>query len=200
MKPDRSGRTAPLALALLVALALAVPASTILAEESMSFWGRTKVATPEPSDEGDFNGTWWFHSKDHKVALWIVEQDGVRKIRMRLMVLHTTESVTTDWEGEGNYVFRGKQGRLSIGIEDADDNLLAGDWHWELTRKEWKRVETAKIKLYRIGNGRSMAVLFDNFDRTYEGGAKAVTFDTEQQLWVFMKASRRTARWEELPF
>jgi len=116
------------------------------------------------------------------------------------MVLHSTESVTTDWEGEASYVFRGKHGRLSIGIEEADDNLMAGNWHWELTRQEWKRVETAKIKLYRINNGRTMAVLFDDFDRIYEGGAKAVTFDTEQQLWVFMKASRRTARWEELPF
>ena len=200
MKTDSSGRTALIVPALLIAVALTVPASLILAQESQSFWGRTKVATPEATDEGDFYGTWWFHSKDQKAALWIKEEDGVTKVKMQLLVLHTSESMATDWDGEAKYVHRGRTGRLAITFDETGDDLLSGSWNWELTRLDWKRLETADIKLYRTGGGRTMVAEFDNFDRTYEGGASSTTLDTKHQVWVFVKGSRRIARWEELPF
>ncbi len=39
-------------------------------------YGKTGVAAPEPTDAGDWNGTWFYVSRLHKMAVWMRDNNG----------------------------------------------------------------------------------------------------------------------------
>jgi hypothetical protein len=61
------------------------------------------------------------------------------------------------------------------------------------------RTDTSDINIYRAGRGRQMVFHFHNYKRTIKRGDQ-ISSQRLDQAWTFLKASKRLARWEELPF
>lgn len=158
-----------------------------------------KFVTPVPdrSDAGSWEGTWYFVSRQEKVALWIREDGKKPRLKLRYLNPNTREGFTTDWETRASYRFDTKQGKFLIELSQRDANTLAGSWIWQLGT-DVGRWETGEVTLFRIDDGRMAVMDFENLVRMHVGqGHSRLLLN---RTWTFLKASRGMARWEELPF
>jgi hypothetical protein len=163
-------------------------------------FGRSTVPVPERSDEGDWDGTWFYVSRARKMALWIREDDGEIRLRLRVQGQKgDPESFTTDWDGQAEYDVAGRHGRFSMSFDTKDQNTIAGSWDWETRVRGSGRTETAQFTMFRTGLGRQLIFHVTNVGYEYQGDSDAVS-PAREFVWVFRKASRRQVLWNELPF
>jgi hypothetical protein len=183
-----------------LALCAATLAPTALAQYRAKNFG---LRFPGRTDAGRWEGTWYYLNRSEKWGLWIREQEGVPELKLRHLNVDKAESFTTDWTTTMDYVHEGRIGEFRISFTERDENIIVGDWHWKLGKEgvdDLVRIETARITMYRTGDGRQIVLKFDDFERVYKkGDDNALRFDPPV-AWTFHKASRREARWAELPF
>jgi hypothetical protein len=165
-------------------------------------YGRSKLPTPERTDAGDWDGTWFYVSRTRKMALWIRSEGGKPRIKLRLEDRAApAEGFTTDWDSQADYRTGGLHGTFSIEFDERDANTISGTWTWEVDSRKAHTRETADFTLYRLGWGRQLAWQFTDLEREFLGGSRANAKQTLPRLiWTFRKASRREALWGELPF
>jgi hypothetical protein len=182
--------------ALCVCLTLAACAAAPIAAQGVT--GREGFDLPPRSDAGNWTGTWYYVARDAKWALWIRDHDGRPELKLRYLNTGNVESFETDWSGRAEYRFRDKPGKFTLGLRESDDKTIHGLWSWELGHGELRRTETARVTLYRSGDGRALVMNFEDLER-YAGGA-AGSLLTYPQVWTFRKASNNQRLWDELPF
>jgi hypothetical protein len=178
------------------ALLLLAGALGSLAAQGIS--GREAFDLPTRTDAGSWAGTWYYVSRDSKVALWIREADGRPELKLRYLNTGHAESFETDWGGSADYYFKGRPGRFSLELTERNDKTIRGSWQWVLGHDEMRRTETARIMMYRAGDGRALVMNFEDLERSL--GGEAATVLAFHQVWTFRKASNRERLWEELPF
>jgi hypothetical protein len=198
MRPVHDGRspTTGRKLALVAAgLLFALAGGTASAQRD---YGRAALTLDERTDLGTWGGTWWYVSRDHKVALWFRGEPAAPELKLRLLNLNSGEGFETDWKGAATYVHNSKPGTFTLEILQRDANTIEADWSWKLGIEELARTEVATILLYRTGDGRSMTMNFEGLERIH-GGPRPVRL-AFAQVWNFTKASPRLVLWDELPF
>lgn len=161
---------------------------------------RPGTTTPPPrTDAGEWAGTWFYTSRDFRVALWFTETGGQIAMRLRYLDIGTLEGFETDWTGVADYTYAGWPGRFRFNLTESNPDTLSGDWSWELTKAASKRVERARVILYRTTNGRQAVMQFDDFVRSFQLSGE--THEVPASFfWVLRKGSSRLVLWEELPF
>lgn len=163
-------------------------------------FGRSTLSAPDRTDEGDWFGTWFYASRVRKMALWIRDDDGKTRVRLRLQGQKgDPESFITDWDGQAEYDVAGRHGRFSMSIDSVDANTISGSWIWDVQTRSAGRTETADFTMYRAGWGRQLVVKIENIQHEYRGDAASAP-GADELVWLFRKASRREALWGELPF
>jgi len=159
------------------------------------------VRSPERTDGGEWSGTWFYHTRGEKWAIWLRESDGVPELMMQFQSQDRGENFKTDWLSVAHYARRGKKGEFRLEIDRRDTNIIAGDWIWTYGtdgEDAVVRAETASFRIYRAGRGRQLVLRFKDFKREYRGEQELTI--SSQLAWTFHKASRRQVRWLELPF
>ena len=182
--------------------ALATPAGATLAQPASDpSFGKSKLSVPPATVEGTWSGTWFYVSRDYRIALWIrpAEEDAVPEYRLQLMRSGGKEHFATDWEGRTTYDLSGSPAQFSMTLMDGDADELRGSWEWTIDFVDSARGEYGNITIFRIGDGRNLAIHFEDFRIELRRGEKTQVIDTEQ-IWTFRKASRRLLSWDELPF
>jgi hypothetical protein len=194
----KHGKRFSFTLILFILAALAMPSDS-LAQDPNSM--KTTVLSPDRSDTGEWTGTWYYKTRTDKWALWIRETDGVPELKFQYQDYDQGENFISDWTALSRYAAKGKSGYFKIDFKRRDANVIEGDWFWQLGVPEVDssvRTETATIEMYRALRGRQLVLRFHDFERIYEG--RKVYRLAAEQAWTFHKASRRLARWQELPF
>ena len=180
------------AIAVLAAAWLAAPpASPQTSRET----GTLEVA--KQSDRGDWNGTWYYVSRDFRIIIWMRTTKGKPELQLQYRSAAAAEGFVTDWTGEANYEVRRVPANFAMKIEQGDLNTASGSWDWTLDFGDSSRVEKAGFKLYRAGDGRSMVVLFEDLERVVRRGSSDRRHEIAR-AWSFRKASRRHVRWDEV--
>jgi len=175
------------------------PAQERNTRQSLLF-GRTAVEAPERSDAGEWPGTWYYVSRDRKMALWIRDRNGTPEVKLRMRgKMSEAENFSTDWNGKAEYESTGNVAKFELQFDERDADTMTGRWIWEVTRGDDGRRETAQFTVYRAGWGRQMVWVLENL-RTESWGRREGVIEQPLMVWTFQKASRREALWEELPF
>jgi hypothetical protein len=183
----------------LTALLFAIPGNVSAQSESM-FFGKMAVTFPEPTEVGNWEGTWYYASRDQRMAMWMRDNDGQPTFILRVMGrAGSLESFTTNDEGRGEYDHVGKHGEFAYTLDRRDANTLSGRWTWVVQDEGGGTKENADFTIYRSGDGRQLVWKVQNMVREAWGNKHAPTGSNEL-VWTFMKASRRQVLWGELPF
>jgi hypothetical protein len=163
--------------------------------------GKATVKIPPRSDAGYWHGTWYHLSRDFRMALWLRTVDG--QVEAQLHYGSTTpnpESFTTDWEGTAEYVLERFPAIFEFKILEGDENTIIGTWDWILELPAASsREEHGRFTIYRIEDGRQLAVLYDDYEQIRRTG-NSVRRYPGARIRVFNKASNRLVLWDELPF
>ena len=167
-------------------------------EEQFTDWGRVTHSVPLASNEGDWDGTWFYVSRDRRMALWIKTENGAPKVKLHYQSLASTEAFETDWDGNASYEVHEAQGTFSLGIKKRDANTVEGHWDWQLAAGKGTRLESGDYRMYRTGDGRYLAMVFDDL-RRQSRGSRQNEYGGAVSL-TFIKVSKRLALWDELPF
>jgi hypothetical protein len=190
-------------IALLIACALGlILAPTVPGQPKRQPGTNVGLNYPGRTDAGEWDGTWYYVNRGERWVIWIrTRADGLPELKMRYMNVDKAESFSTDWTPEARYSHRTLQGSFRIDISERDSNLIKGAWRWELGAegREMHRTESGGIVLYRGAEGRSLVMLFEGFERVYKTPTDEVKLNPRLSM-TFVKASRRQAHWEELPF
>jgi hypothetical protein len=180
--------------AVLVAIASAGP----LRAQIQGDLSRPLLLVPPPTEEGEWNGTWVYTSRDLRAALWIRGGPGSPEIKLRLLRNADAESFETDWTGHAAYEHRGRAGRVALDVDERDPNAIRGRWSWELGDEAGSRSEIARLEFHRTADGRLLVMNFEGYAVALRSGSRERRIETPN-AWTFVKASRRLVRWEELP-
>jgi hypothetical protein len=153
------------------------------------------------TERGNWNGSWYLFNRDERIALFVRSENGAPQIRLRYQHRSRPDAFETDWEGSGAYFVSGQPATFELKIAEHSDTLIRGTLSWNFPLLAGSReTRSGEFKLYRTENGRKMLMDFDvmHFDlvRPESGTQSRSSF----WRWVFLKASKRVALWEELPF
>lgn len=160
---------------------------------------RVALRIPEPTEEGYWDGTYWYVSRDWHVAMWIRTVEGRPEVQLRLVSAGADEDLTTDWNGEAAYETRKGRGTFALRLTERDANRMKGTWNWNLEVGAQVRKQRGEVTLFRAGFGREVVLLFDPYE-FYIGPAGEEKWQPVKQSWTFRKASKRLVLWDELPF
>lgn len=192
-------RLVPLALALALVPALA-RAGEVVEQPTLDPSGRAVVILPDRTDEGNWDGTWVFATRDAKYALWLrTSEEGKAQARLRYQSISTPEGFETDWEGKASYALAGAPVTFAMNLERAEAHVLAGTWDWDAEFPDSARKEVGKFEAFRAGDGRSLVLHFTSYQRSVRRKDKVRTTEA-LPVWTFRKVSKREALWDELPF
>jgi hypothetical protein len=186
---------------IVVALAALLLMPLTLAQEGeMEKFKRSSLVIPDRTDKGTWAGTWYYISRDQKIALWIRTAGGLPEIQIQFFGFAMAEHFITDWQGHADYDVKGRHpGSFDLTITERDENIIKGKIDWQLTVGDITRIERGDFTMYRSGVGRSIVMRFDDYARIeLEGEQRRVW--RPKQSWTFRKASNRLVMWEELPF
>jgi hypothetical protein len=162
--------------------------------------GRTAIAVPTRTDNGEWNGTWIYVNRDYNFALWLSEDKGKPIAKIRFMGNgNLVEAFETDWQGHADYSVQGYPARFDLRLEQTGPDFMVGAWDWDLDFQGSARRETGRVEMFRAGDGRQLVMHFNDFERVIESTSGDRTFRLPQS-WTFRKLSRRLVLWEELPF
>ena len=179
-------------------LVVAAMAALALPLSAQSYSGRPGFDLPVRTDAGNWAGTWYYVNRDSKVVIWIREADGGPQVKLRYLNSGRGEGFETDWLGKSDYSFRGRPGTFELDLTERGETTIRGKWNWELGKGDEVRVETARITMFRSGNGRSLVLNFEDLHRYLTSNPAASI--KAPQVWTFRKASNNERLWEELPF
>ena len=180
----------------LLALALSLTAA---APPTSRFPGRVSVYVPEPTQVGNWDGTWYYASVDAKMAIWMRTRRGTPEVKLRYQSGAKDLSFETDWEGKASYYAAEKPATFEIHITRGDSSEIEGRWLWDVQFGTSGRTENGTFTLFRAQDGRIMVLKFQDYELVVTRGGK--TFRTDQPpIWAFTKASKRQVLWDELPF
>jgi hypothetical protein len=182
-----------------LAVLILTPAAYAQEQKTDRFQTRNLVV-PDRTDAGVWDGTWYYLSRDQKMALWIRTTDGLPELQLQYFGYSMVENFYTDWQGHAEYDIKGKHfGVFDMSITERDENTIKGSVNWTLQVADTNRTETGTFTMYRAGHGRSIVMQFDDYERV-ETTEKERRSWRPQQSWIFRKASKRLVEWEELPF
>jgi hypothetical protein len=153
---------------------------------------------PPATDEGTWDGTWYYESRDARAALWIRSAGDKVDVKMRYHSTQNSEAFLTDWDGTVKYQVRGRPAEFELDLAETTPDVLRGSWTWEV-QGDQARKETAKVSIFRNGDGRRLTVMFEEYLRVLQVGEREMHI-TAPHGWTFLKASKRHVLWEEIPF
>ena len=157
------------------------------------------VKKPDPTTSGSFDGTWMYVNRDMRYAMWIRTKDGVQQIKIQYQSLASPEAFETDWDGKAVYYLAGTPVTYELKLGKSSVDQLTGTWTWNLVIDGARRQETADLVVHRTGNGRSLLMDFQNYQKivTQRGSDKTFRYPV---AWTWTKVSKRELLWDELPF
>ena len=162
--------------------------------------GRSAIAIPNRTDNGEWSGTWIYVNRDYQFALWLSEDDGKPIAKLRFMGNgNLVEAFETDWKGRADYSVQGFPGRFELRMQEVGPDVMKAIWDWDLDFQGSARRESAEIEMFRAGDGRQLVMHFKDFERVIESASGDQRYALPQS-WTFRKLSRRLVLWEELPF
>jgi hypothetical protein len=162
---------------------------------------KVTMSVPERTDLGEWDGTWWYKSRDRRMAIWLRTVDGMPEFKIKFVSLRQPEGFETDWNGVSDYITKGDGvGRFELHATQRDANSIKGRWDWALEKGTAARKQRGDVTLYRAGNGRSLVVHFDSCEIYIGPRDQPENWRPIQESLTFRKASKRLVRWEELPF
>lgn len=191
-QPFRSCTSIAIALVIALALSPTVPAQ-------WQDYGRVAIAPPEPTEAGEWAGTYFYVSARQRMAVWAKEENGKPLLMLRIDEGPGGNAFTVDWNGVGEYERAGRKGRFEITIDEADANVILGSWRWVVTMADSTQTETADFRIYRSGFGRQMIWDITDLKREFTGKFRGPP-QLDHIVWSLQKASRGMATWAELPF
>lgn len=170
-------------------------------EKLDTVFGRSKILLPEPTDAGEWNGTWYYRNRDARFALWFrTAADGSPEMKLQYLgLMLSPEGFVTDWKTRATYNVKDRVATFALDVRERGANRIEGTWDWKLALFDSGRFETAEITIYRAGDGRQLVMFFHNFNKTIKRGSAISSIDTDQ-AWTFRKASKRLVLFDELPF
>jgi len=181
----------------LAAIGLAAAIPCLAQTEPIAPLHQGSFDPPIPTEQGVWDGTWFYVNRDAQVALWI-RSVGKIEVRLRYHSLIDTEGFETDWDGNATYAVRGRPAEFHLEITEADANTMRGNWTRNL-EGDGAREESAKVSLYRTDDGRRLAIVFEEFLRVMHIGDREMHI-TPSHAWTFVKASKRLVAWDEIPY
>lgn len=190
---------AVLALAALTAWASDPPGNIRELPRPDAQFGRSGVLLPDSTAAGVWDGTWMYLSRDSQMAFWMRTQNGVPQMKLQYQSLAAPEAFETDWDGKAVYYIAGQPATYEIKLSKREKDALEGTWSWDVQFPDSGRAENGQFAMYRAGDGRSLVVRFDAFERTVRRGDQVTRYDVAP-VWTFRKASKRLVLWDELPF
>jgi hypothetical protein len=162
-------------------------------------WGRGAVLVPDPVAAGTWDGSWVYANRDQRMALYIRTVDGRPEVKFQYQSLAGPEAFESDWTGKATYYLSGSPVEFELAIVDADAAEMRGTWNWHVEFSDSGRSERGTFRLYRINDGRDLAVVFQEYERVIRRFDRVSRWDNPP-VWVFNKASKRIVLWDELPF
>ena len=189
-------------LALLLLAAAAPFADEPVAREAPVFfdgiYGWSTVNVPDITEQGTWDGTWFYVNRDLRFMLWMRHNDaGELEARMQFFRLGVGERFRTDWNGVTRYETDGAPGLFEMKIREANDVYVLADWKWSVEFADSARREEGTLQIVRTGDGRRLSFQFDPFWREID--RFGVPSRIERPEFVsFVKASKRLLRWDEL--
>ncbi len=182
----------PLAVAAIVLGSPPVPAPT-------TFEGEVGVLVPDPTEAGSWDGTWFYTSRDARIALWMRTRDGKPQLKLEYQGMQAPEAFETDWDSKATYYLAGQPATFEIKMTRADANRIEATWRWEVQFEDSGRIETGTFSIYRAGDGRSLVFKFDRLERLVRRGGAERKYEFKP-TFSFRKMSKRTdVLWDELP-
>lgn len=167
--------------------------------ETFTDFGRSTRKVIEASNEGIWDGTWYYVSRDARMVMWIKTEDGLPRVKFRFLSNQAAEGFETDWDGNAKYSLPQSEGNFSLNIKKRDADVIEGHWDWRLESQKSSREEQGDYRMYRTGDGRFFVIDFSDFRKTLKGKKGTRVFKTHP-AWTFQKASKRLVLWDELPF
>jgi hypothetical protein len=183
------------------AVALLAAAAFVPALADRGFYGRTGVFAGEPTTAGEWAGTWIYVSRDARMALWLrAGKDGAPEARLQYQSTAGPETFETDWSGKANYYLSGQAATFEIRLARRERDEIEGRWEWLVDFGDSGRSETSDFRIYRVVDGRSLALEFKKgYVKEVRRGAR-ITRQEIPPVLSFVKASRRLVLWDELPW
>jgi hypothetical protein len=172
---------------------LVIAGVAVFAEEQSD----AETRAPVRSDEGNWDGTWYYKSRLEKMAMWIRTDNGKPEIRVQYQSMIAPDTFATDWTGKADYFVAGRPATFALELTEWDENTLHGTWEWNVPIPGRARSETASFKAYRSGDGRRLIMIFKDHLRV-EARGSTENRHTTSFSWGFRKASKRHVLWEEL--
>ena len=191
-------RLASIALLAGVAAAQEPPVKTS-PDERFTDWGRETHTVPVASNQGVWDGTWFYVNRDVRLAMWIKTEAGTPQVKLRYNSMNTGEGFETDWSGKADYQVRDAVAKFDLGLARRDADVIEGHWEWALKAGSSLRLEEGDYRMYRAGDGRFLALVIDSLTKTLRSGGKDEVYKVPLS-WTFRKASKRLVLWDELPF
>ncbi len=149
------------------------------------------------TDAGEWDGTWFYLSRNEKMVLWLRTENGKTEARIRYQSKITPEYFETDWNGQIEYYVAGRPSAFAFTLDDWDENTLRGTWKWDSPVPQMPRSESGRFIMYRGGRGRDLVIVFEEFLRIRSKGGRKTRFQ-QPASWSFRKVSKRLALWEEV--
>jgi len=193
----RSQRLA--ALALVVSTLCAGGAFPVLAQKVPSYSGQVGVYVPERTEAGTWDGTWYYNSVTMKMALWMRTRRGKVEVKVRYESGRGPLAFETDWTGAASYYSDAQPASFAMKLGKTGPADIEGTWDWTTRYRSTSRTETGKFSLYRARDGRTLVVKFNEYELVSIRDGKTARVTTAP-VWTFLKASKREALWDEIPF
>jgi hypothetical protein len=182
---------------ILPALLLTLPAGPAPRAQAPPSPFRGDLKLPDKNDLGNWDGTWFYVSRDYRMVLWLRTVDGAPQLKLQYMSLASPEGFATDWNGQAEYRVKNTTATFAMAISEGQADEIHGTWDWVLEFGNSSREEHATFRIYRSGDGRSLVVQFEDFSRRVRTGEQVKEYRTEL-AWTFRKVSKRLVRWEEI--
>jgi len=183
--------------AFLVATLFAAPLGAQLTFEPR---GEVSRFVPPRDDAGSWDGTWWYVSRDSKIALWIRAENGTPQVKLRFLSMNAPEGFETDWTGAADYITKIGPGKFRLTLSERDLNTIHGRWDWSLEATDSARIESGTFAIHRTNRGRQLALVFEELIRTMHRKGRPDDVFTSSPALTFFLASKRHVLWDELPF
>ncbi len=190
----RAGR-ASVAVTLIAVLGL----TPSLGQTSSGHSGQMGVYLPERTQEGDWDGTWYYTSVEMKMVLWLRTHKGKTAMKLKYESGQRPVTFETDWNGDASYYTAEKPATFQVHVTKSDPGQIEGTWFWETQYGRFPRIEQGTFVLFRALDGRTMMFKFTDFELSMSRQGQPYRSNLPP-LWTFLKASKRQALWDEIPF
>jgi hypothetical protein len=151
----------------------------------------------QPTEEGQWHGTWTYINRDEKMILWIDDSGDQPRVKVQYISSVTPEAFVTDWNGSVTYELAGEQATFHLDVIEGDDDRIEGNWLWDIQWTGAGRTERGVFSLYRVSDGRQLMIDFSEYDKAMRRGSKVSRYSGPAS-WNFKKVSKRHALWQEV--